>query len=67
MIILGKEVTCCGDCPMNKSEPNPITRFFPDTHRCEAFIVPEFGSCNFHNRLILNPNIIPIWCPHNDK
>lgn len=53
-------VFCCGDCPRNLSYQNPLLSILPPTHYC----TDTLDFLHTKGRLILNPNIIPIWCPH---
>lgn len=60
------EIFRCGDCPKNASQPNPLYLKLgmpglaetAATHSCSA---------TFPERLLLNPNIIPNWCPFIQK
>jgi hypothetical protein len=53
------KVTCCGDCPRNKTLTNPLAGWLPPTHYCsDTFDLVNIG------RTIYNPNGIPGWCPH---
>ncbi len=54
----GREISRCGMCPKNQIVKNPL-KIFPASHHCNAKIDPMFKE----GRLILNPNIIPGWCP----
>lgn len=58
-------VTRCGDCPRNVKVPRGhllALKDFPwiPSHHCADSFDPMWKE----GRLLINPNIIPEWCPH---
>jgi len=72
-VIRDQEVDCCANCPHNREHQNgflehPIFKYLPipksalpPTHRCEVSLDTVFFDTT--GRIILNPLIIPKWCP----
>lgn len=56
-----RQVDYCGECPRNKSIPNPLWARLPPTHYCLDVFNPNDKE---GRKFILNPNVVPKWCPH---